>query len=582
MKKKIIGYLLGVLAIFIILAFNFFGAFESLEYKSYDFRLKLRGLKSSTEQIVIVAIDEESLDKLGRWPWDRSIHAKLIERLVKADVKTIGIDVLFIEKSNSQSDKLLSDAMAKSKKCVNEIFFEVVNGVPIKAKLPINDIAKSSLSLGSPHIFPETDGVVRKMMPVMEYKDMQCPHISIAVASAYLNKPWQHLVKNLSLDRNSEMLINYHGEFETFKYISYYKILTGNFNQNLLKNKIVLIGYAAAGLGDRHVTPFSPAMPGVETIANSTNAFIDSDFISYSNHWVGFLSVVIVGIVLGFLLPRLLPLKSAFLTIFIFVFWSFICNYYFVNKKIWLEYIPTACLIVFSYISITLWRFITEEKEKRWLKKTFGHYLSPLVINELIKNPNVITLGGKRSELTVLFSDIRGFTTISEIFTPEAVVSLLNEYLTEMTKIVFKYGGTLDKFIGDAVMAFWNAPLPQKNHAEMAVFCAIDMIKELTKLQQKWRVEKKPIINIGIGINSGDMIVGNVGSLERMNYTVVGDNVNLASRLESLNKEFKTHIIISQSTYLHVKDKVVAKPLGATEIKGKENPVEIYEVLARN
>ncbi|MFH0947768.1 MAG: adenylate/guanylate cyclase domain-containing protein [Elusimicrobiota bacterium] len=581
MRKKTIAYLLGVLVIILILVLNFLGMFNLLEYKSYDFRLELRGQKNPTGEIVIAAIDEDSLDKLGRWPWDRSVHAKLIEKLVGLGVKTIGFDVLFIEKSNQQSDKLLSDAMMISHRCVNEILFESVMGVPVKAKPPLEGVIKSSVLLGSPNVFPETDGVVRKMMPVMEYQGVIYPHISVAIASTYLDKPWQKLVKNLSLDKNGEMLINYAGEFETFKYISYSKIVDGNVDSKLLKNKIVLVGYAAAGLGDRHVTPFSPAMPGIETIANNIHSFINSDFISYPNHLAGFLSVVIVGVILAFLLPKLSPWKSTLLTIFIFIFWSFICNYYFANKKIWLEYVPTACLVVFSYISITSWRFITEEKEKRWLKKAFGLYLSPVVINELMKNPDALTLGGKRAEFTVLFSDIRGFTTISEASTPEKVVALLNEYLTKMTEVVFKYEGTLDKFIGDAVMAFWNAPLTQKDHAQRAVFCAIDMMKELSKLQEKWRTEKRPVLDIGIGINTGEMIVGNMGSVERMDYTVIGDNVNLGSRLEALNREFSTHIIISESTYKYVKDMVITKPLGTTKVKGKEKLVEIFEVIAR-
>ncbi|PIU83543.1 MAG: hypothetical protein COS68_03520, partial [Elusimicrobia bacterium CG06_land_8_20_14_3_00_38_11] len=575
-----IGYLLGVSAIPIILVLNFFSIFDLLEYKSYDFRLKLRGQKNPTGEIVIAAIDEESLDKLGRWPWDRSVHAELIKKLVKAGVKTIGFDVLFIEKSNQQSDDKLSDAMVKSHRCVNEILFEVVKGVPVKSKPPLENIIKSSLLLGSPNIFPETDGVVRKMKPVIEYKGALYPHISVAIASEYLNKPWQEIIKKLPLDKK-EMLINYYGEVGTFKYISYYKIINNEVDNKILKNNIVLVGYAAAGLYDRHVSPFSPTMPGIETIANNINAIINSDFISHPSVWIKFLSVIIVGLILTFFLPKLSPWKSTILTIFIFISWSFICNYYFAGKKIWLEYVPTASLVIFSYISITAWRFITEEKEKRWLKKAFGQYLSPLVINELQKNPDALTLGGKRAQLTVLFSDIRGFTTISEASTPEKVVALLNEYLTKMTEVVFKYEGTLDKFIGDAVMAFWNAPLPQNDHAKRAVFCAIDMMGELAKLQEKWRAEKRPVLDIGIGVNTGDMVVGNMGSVERMDYTVIGDNVNLGARLESLNKEFATHIIISESTYQYVKDFVKTKPLGTTKVKGKEKPVEIFEVIEK-
>jgi len=270
------------------------------------------------------------------------------------------------------------------------------------------------------------------------------------------------------------------------------------------------------------------------------------------------------------------------LTASVFVIWLATTFYYFICKQVWVEYTPVALLIIFIYILITTWRFFTEEKEKRWLKKTFGQYLSPAVINEIMKSPDALALGGKRQEMTVLFSDIRGFTTISEASSPEEVVALLNEYLTKMTEIVFKYQGTLDKFIGDAVMAFWNAPVEQKDHPRRAVLCAIDMIEELKKLQVKWRAEGKPVLDIGIGVNTGDMVVGNMGSLERMDYTVIGDNVNLGSRLESLNKEFKTHIIISESTYNNVRDIVNARSLGSTKVKGKEKAVQIYGVEGRS
>ncbi|OGS33103.1 MAG: hypothetical protein A2474_05430, partial [Elusimicrobia bacterium RIFOXYC2_FULL_34_12] len=573
-----VAYLLGAFAILLVIVLNFFGVFQTLEYKSYDYRIRNRMANIISDKIVIAAIDENSLEHLGRWPWDRSIQARMIQKLTRAGAKTIGVDILFIEKSNEQSDTALEEAVKESKRCVNELLFEIDRGIPKKQKLPISGIVKYSIGIGFPNVFPEIDGVVRKVKPIIEYQKKLYPHVSVSIASAYMEKPIEELLNNVPLDDNGEMLINYAGGFETFKYISYYDILEGKINDEVLKDKIVLIGYAAAGLGDRHVTPVSPVMPGIETIANNVNAFINSDFISYSSGLFGFLTIIVIGGILAFFLPKLSSWKSTFLVITVFVIWSLISRYYFVEKKVWVEYVPVTFLIFFSYLSITSWRFITEEKEKRWLKKAFGQYLSPLVINEIMKNPDALALGGKRQEMTVLFSDIRGFTTISEALTPEGVVTILNEYLTKMTEIVFKYEGTLDKFIGDAVMAFWNAPIPQNDHTQRAVYCAIEMIEELKKLQEKWRAENKPIMDIGIGINRGDMVVGNMGSIERMDYTVIGDNVNLASRLEGLNKEFRTHIILSESAYQVIKDTVLTKPLGTTKVKGKEKLVQIYSV----
>jgi len=581
MNKKKVSYILGISCILLIYALHFFiQIFDPLENKFYDYRLKLKSGKQPSGEIIIAAIDEESLSHLGRWPWDRSVHAKFINVLRKSGVKVILFDVLFVEKSNAESDRSLVEATKKSGNVIHEVLFDFV-AFNVARKYPlVKGLEESSLKIGSPNVFPETDGVLRRMKPVFEYDNRFYDHVSVAVASAYLNKPWQDLLRNVPLDNDGEMLINYYGQYQTFKYVSYYDILSGKIAKSELEGKIVLVGYAAAGLGDRHVSPFG-IMPGIESIANNINAFLNSDFISSSSKGFNLFVFILVGCLLTFLLPKLSAWKSTLLTLLIFVVWTGVVIYYFIGRNVWVEYMPTASLIFVLYLSITSWRFVTEEKEKRWLKKTFGQYLSPAVINEIMKNPDALSLGGKRLEMTVLFSDIRGFTTISEASTPEEIVALLNEYLTKMTEIVFKYEGTLDKFIGDAVMAFWNAPIPQKDHPIRAVMCAVEMIEELRKLQEKWRAEKKPVIDIGIGVNTGDMVVGNMGSIERMDYTIIGDNVNLGARLESLNKEYKTHIIISESTYGYVKDIVDAKSLGAAKVKGKEKAVQIYKVEGR-
>ncbi len=230
------------------------------------------------------------------------------------------------------------------------------------------------------------------------------------------------------------------------------------------------------------------------------------------------------------------------------------------------------------YVGIILYRFFSEEKEKKYIRKTFGHYLSPHVMDEILKDPTRLKLGGEKQHLTVLFSDIRGFTTLSEKLAPEEIVCVLNEYLSDMVKDVFNNDGTLDKFIGDAVMAFWGAPIAQNDHQLKAVRCAIDMVRSLRALQKKWQEEGKPIFHIGIGINTGDMVVGNMGSMDRMDYTVIGDNVNLGARLEGLNKEYGTEIIISETTYDSVKDSISANYLGEVKVKGKEKAVKIYGV----
>jgi adenylate cyclase len=259
----------------------------------------------------------------------------------------------------------------------------------------------------------------------------------------------------------------------------------------------------------------------------------------------------------------------------------FLTYFLFVSKFVYAEFVAPAFGFTLSYIGVLFYRFMTEEKEKRRMKKTFGQLVNPGVLEKMLNDPSYQKVGGHREQLTVLFSDIRGFTTMTETLPPEELVTHLNEYLGKMVEVVFRHDGTLDKFIGDAVMAIFGAPVPQNDHAKRAVLCALDMMDELAKLQEKWRTEGKTIFDIGIGINTGEMTVGFMGSQEKKEYTVIGDNVNIGSRLEGLNKEHKTHIIMSDSTYQQVKDVIETRPLGSVPVKGKTKTVEIYEVVGR-
>jgi adenylate cyclase len=242
---------------------------------------------------------------------------------------------------------------------------------------------------------------------------------------------------------------------------------------------------------------------------------------------------------------------------------------------------PLATLVIL-YISLTLYRYLTEERERRRIKGAFTYYVSSSVVNEMLKHPEKLKLGGDRKELSILFSDIRGFTTIAEGMSPEALVHLLNEYLTVMTDIVFKYDGTLDKYIGDAIMAIYGAPLDITDHASKACHSALEMMHELENLNKKWISEGKKPMDIGIGINTGPMMVGNMGSEQRFDFTVMGDAVNLGSRLEGANKNYKTNIIISEYTYKDVKGEFLCMELDSVKVKGKRKPVKIYNLLGLN
>ncbi len=251
----------------------------------------------------------------------------------------------------------------------------------------------------------------------------------------------------------------------------------------------------------------------------------------------------------------------------------------FEEQGLWMNITYPVFNLVLVYLGITGYRYMTEEKEKKKIRGTFQLYLTGSVIEEMLKHPEKLKLGGEKKDLTVLFSDIRRFTSISEGMTPEALVKLLNEYLSHMTDVVFKYDGLLDKYIGDAIMAIWGAPLDQPDHVQRACHAGLGMMEELRKLCRKWGTEGLPLLNIGVGINTGPMVVGNMGSHRRFNYTVIGDSVNTGSRLEGLNKIYGTNIIISEMVYERVQNDFLVRELDLVRVKGKDRPVKIYELL---
>jgi adenylate cyclase len=273
-----------------------------------------------------------------------------------------------------------------------------------------------------------------------------------------------------------------------------------------------------------------------------------------------------------------IPATAVLIALLGFFLW--LAYHLFATEQIWIAaFLPTATLIV-NYAAIVSYRFFFEEREKRKVQSAFQQYVAPSIISQLLERPELLQLGGEEKELTALFSDIRGFTSLSEGLPPAELVEWLNEYLSEMTEVIFRHWGTLDKYIGDAIMAFWGAPYPQADHPERACRAALDMLKMLEKLHTRREPEGRPRMKIGIGIHTGPMLVGNMGSRRRFNFTIMGDNVNLASRLEGINKEFGTHLIISETTYQAVRSLMVARELDYIRVKGKKRPVRIYELLA--
>jgi adenylate cyclase len=382
-------------------------------------------------------------------------------------------------------------------------------------------------------------------------------------------------------DESGRMLINYLGSFKTFPHYSITDILHKRLPPELFKDKIVLVGVTAIGVYDLRVTPFSPVYPGVEIHANVIDNILHQNFLKHSIWTKGLdvLSIICFGLIMGLAVPRLKAVQGILLCLGLLVVFVIANTFIFIHYNVWLNLIYPTLTMMTVYLGITVYRYVTEEREKKKIRGAFQYYLTASVITEMLKDPSKLKLGGDKKDLTVLFSDIRGFTTVSEKLSPEDLVHLLNEYLTAMTDIVFKYDGLLDKYMGDAVMAVYGAPLDQPDHALRACLTALDMINALKKLQEKWSAEGRPVLDIGVGINSGAMVVGNMGSEMRFDYTVMGDSVNLGSRLEGINKEYGTNIVISEFTYAAVKDALLCRELDSVRVKGKKLPVKIYELV---
>ena len=376
--------------------------------------------------------------------------------------------------------------------------------------------------------------------------------------------------------------MNYRGGRNSFPGYSFYKVIEGNVPEGDFAGRIVLVGATATGVYDARVTPLDVGLPGVEIHATVIDNILRRDFIRQPD-WIWAINIpaiILMTFIPGLFIYRLRPLRGVPISTGLLVIYLF-ANWYFFNQRVWINFIYPFLGCLGIVVAITVYRYVTEEREKRKIRGAFQFYVSAGVVDEILKDPGKLKLGGERKVLTVLFSDIKGFSYLSETLPPEALTKLLNLYLTPMTVTVFKYQGTLDKYMGDAIMAIFGAPLEQNDHAEKACHTALDMVEPLKDLQKSWEIDGIPEISIGIGINTGPMSVGNMGSDVLFDYTVVGDHVNLGSRLEKLNREYGTNIIISEFTHRHIQDKFVCRELDIVRVRGRKEPVTIFELLGR-
>ncbi len=391
----------------------------------------------------------------------------------------------------------------------------------------------------------------------------------------------------IPIDSNGtgRLLINQRGPSQSFQHFSFADAYNNSFTpaeRKKLNGMTLMFGMTATGVNDTRPTAFDPNIDGVESHAAGADNIIKGDFYKRPQSIFNTerLLIICVGVIFTILLMYSTAAVSGLALGIFFVALYLVDKYFWFGKGVW-TFVALPCIEVSVMFSVTnLYKYMTEEKEKKKVKGAFQHYLSPEVIEQVLDNPEQLSLGGQRKDLTVFFSDVRGFTTISETLTPEKLSELMNEYFTPMTSIVLRSKGVLDKYIGDAIMAFWGAPLELENHADIAAQASIDMLYALDKLRAEFKQKGMPDIDIGIGLNSGPMSVGNMGSGERFTYTVMGDSVNLGSRLEGLTKEYGIKIMISEFTYARMtKAKFFTRDLDDIRVKGKNEPVKVYQLM---
>jgi adenylate cyclase len=573
-----IALLVGI----IFSAAYWFGIFSGPENFFIDL---LFSNKQIDNKLVILAVDDESLSKVGQWPWPREVFADTIDKLNASAPRVLAFDVLFAESSRygAADDAKLAAALASSSFPV--VMSSEANSVYIsKNDLPIADYFSEPLNifsttpratLGQANIILDKDSVVRKFP--LQVRARESGKVYNSLAYETILQSGEDVPDAVSLDLVNRIV--YAAPAGSVRTVPFWRVYLED-GANLLKDKIVFLGVTAADMHDTALVPFdrSSAMSGVEIQANVANMLLrgyrlNSVAKPYIILWILF-AALLPALFFGFFKRLRAAVILSVLTGAIQLAFVIILFQYGLIANI----IHLTLAGIFSIIGLFAWRYFVGEKEKHRLHDIFSRYVSKEVVKKIIDDPSKIRLGGEEKNITVFFSDIRGFTTLSEGTTPIKLVEILNRYFTLMTGEILAQKGVLDKYIGDAIMAFWGAPIDDAEQADHAISAAMSMLKKLKKLNEEFAKEGLAPINIGIGIYSGPAVVGNMGSELRLNYTAMGDTVNVASRLEGLNKEFKTQIIVGESTKNLIKTAYNWRSLGSVQVKGRNEPVSIYTV----
>ena len=625
-------------------------ATEELRVRTFDTFQRIDPRVKTARPVRIIDIDEKSLAKYGQWPWPRTRIAELVNALTKLDAAVIAFDVVFAEpdrltpgvaadtirgldeatrdklRALPSNDQVFADAMRDSRVVLAEsglpsVVTESYSALPqtglamlggepqpfllnfpgLLRNIPVLEAAAAGRGLFS--IRNERDGIVRRVPMIMQAQGITMPSLSFEMlrvatgTDTIFVKSDPAGVKSVSVkgfevptDRNGQLWVHFARRDPTI-YISAADVLDGLVAPDEISRRLVLIGTSAAGLNDVKTTPLDRALPGVEIHAQVLESALTRTVLSQPNYAIGaeLCATILLGIAIIWLAPLLAPIT-------LFAFGSLIVAsligtswYFYVQHRLLIDFTYPLGSSLLIYLTLVFSSYVREQSQRRRIRSAFSQYLSPALVAQLAQSPEKLVLGGEEREMTIMFSDVRGFTAISESYKhdPQGLTALMNRFLTPLTNAILDRKGTIDKYMGDAIMAFWNAPLDDKSHRINACEAALDMLERIDALNKEREIEAQHgghvylPINVGVGLNTGTCVVGNMGSNLRFDYSVLGDSVNLASRLEGQSKEYGFPIIIGSNTALAVKGKFAILELDFIMVKGKKEPEVIYAIAGR-
>ncbi len=585
-RKKFIFAVVLACAVFFGVVFIPF--IEHAELKLIDMRFVLRSAENAPaihEDIVIVTIDDASFRELDiRWPWPRTLLAEAIETIAEAGARVIAVDIAFSEKSrNHDEDVAFKKALSTADSVVLPSKFEV-SRLQEAEQLFFNrplEMFRNAAD-GYVNLTQDPDGFVRRIVLFQPFgEELHYPFFARILEEYAFGGGLTIGPYRIPPTSGNSMMVNFVGPGKAVPTVSFYRILEDQKKVGQLRDKIVFIGATFKEAHDRVPTPFfkGEGMSGVTVHAQAVNTVLQKRYLKTPSRVVDLIVLIGLIAVSAVLFMRIKPgpaggMLAAILTLFLIL--SVVL---FSHAGIIIELAAPLLAVILVYIGMIVFHYGVEEKQNAYVRNLFSRFVSPQVVEQILDTPGGVTLGGELREVTLFFSDIRGFTSLSEKLTPSEVVVLLNRYFEAMSEIIFNYEGTLNKFIGDAIMAFYGAPIPRDDSELRAVKACLEMREKLAKLNKEWAGEEKPGLRIGMGVHKGEVLVGNIGSSRQMEYTVIGDAVNVCSRIESLTKEFGTDILISEDVYREVLELVEAQVHPPVSVKGREEQIVVYSLI---